>query len=111
MVLAGDGNANIFQLNSLLVPDIVETLPLFSSKQTKENSESVLTIEDVCRGLLRHHKGFDFILTNPPFAGEVREQRFLDGYTLAKGKDRIERDILFLERCIQLLRPGGQLAI
>ena len=55
--------------------------------------------------------GFDVILTNPPFAGEVRDRQILDGYELSRGKARIERDILFLERCLQLLRPGGRMAI
>lgn len=35
----------------------------------------------------------------------------LDNYTLGKRKPRIERDILFLERCVRLLKPGGRLAI
>ncbi len=77
-----------------------------------ENSEiSYLTIEDVCRSRLRRHKGFDVILTNPPFAGDVREKHLLESYTLGKGQSRIERDVLFLERCVQLLRPGGRMAI
>lgn len=73
--------------------------------------EAVLTIEDVCRSRLRRHRGFDVILTNPPFAGEVRERQLLDEYAVAAGKSRIERDVLFVERCVQLLRSGGRMAI
>ena len=51
------------------------------------------------------------VLTNPPFAGEVLEKQVLDDYELSRGKPRIERDILFVERCIQILRPGGRAAI
>lgn len=104
MVLAGDGSANLIRLNSLLRPDAVG---LFGSV----DSESSLTIEDVCRSRLRRHKGFDVILTNPPFAGEVREKHLLESYVFGKGQGRIERDVLFLERCVELLRPRGRMAI
>lgn len=103
MVLAGDGSANIIRLNSLLKPDMVGLFPTAEA--------STLTIEDVCRSRLRKHKGFDLILTNPPFAGDVRERHVLDGYDLSRGRDCIERDVLFLERCVELLKPGGRLAI
>jgi type I restriction enzyme M protein len=52
---------------------------------------------------------FDVIVTNPPFAGDVGGA-FRGTYTLA-GAGRVERDVLFLERCVGLLRPGGRLAI
>jgi len=106
MVLAGDGRANIIRLNSLVKPGTPQTvLPGL------ETNGTVLTVEDICRTRLRRHKGFDIILTNPPFAGELRERHVLDSYKLAGGKSRVERDILFLERCIEMLRPGGRLAI
>lgn len=106
MMLADGGSANLLRLNSLLRPDAVG---LF---HTDEGSEaSSLTIEDVCRSRFRRFKGFDVILTNPPFAGEVREKHLLDTYCFGKGQDRVERDVLFLERCVQLLRPGGRMAI
>ena len=106
MILAGDGSANILRLNSLLKPDMGGT-SLFA----ENDAGTVLTIEDICRTRMRRHKGFDVILTNPPFAGEVRERQVLDGYHVARGKPRVERDVLFLERCVDLLRPGGRLAI
>ena len=49
----------------------------------------------------------DVILTNPPFAGAVT----YPGYTLAATGRRVERDALFVERCMELLRPGGRIAI
>lgn len=106
MVLAGDGGSNILRLNSLVQP---EMMGLFN--KTPESGGQALTVEDVCRSRMRHHKGFDIILTNPPFAGEVREPQILDSYALSKGKARMERDILFLERCVQLLKPSGRMAI
>jgi type I restriction enzyme M protein len=102
MVLAGDGSANILRLNSLLQPSMTG---LFGEE------EPSLTVEDVCRSRIRRHKGFDIILTNPPFAGEVREKHLLEQYAVAARRPRVERDILFVERCIQLLRPGGRMAM
>ncbi len=51
------------------------------------------------------------ILANPPFAGEVRDASVLEGYHNGRGRTHMERDVLFLERCTQLLRPGGRMAI
>jgi type I restriction enzyme M protein len=105
MVLSGDGQANIIRLNSLLKTEGQQSL------LSNETTSPVLTVEDICRSRLRKHKGFDVILTNPPFAGEVRENHILENYTLALEKPKVERDILFVERCVQLLRPGGRMAI
>jgi len=107
MVLAGGGSANIIHLNSLQKPETVGQGLLALESDTAPT----LTIEDVCRSRMRHFRGFDLILTNPPFAGEVREGPILDAYKLARGRPRVERDVLFLERCIELLRPGGRMAI
>jgi type I restriction enzyme M protein len=103
MVVAGDGNSNIIRLNSLLKPEMVG---LFNN-----TDDPNLTIEDICRSRIKRHKGFDVILTNPPFAGEIREKHFLDCYAVANKKSRVERDVLFIERCLELLKPGGRLAI
>lgn len=103
MVLAGNGNSNITRLNSLLKPEMVG---LFNN-----TDDPNLTIEDICRSRIKRHKGFDVILTNPPFAGEIKEKHFLDCYAVANKKSRVERDVLFIERCLELLKPGGRLAI
>ena len=58
----------------------------------------------------RYRNGaFDLVLTNPPFAGDVGDA-YRSRYELARGK-KVERDVLFIERCVQLLRPGGRFAI
>lgn len=104
MLIAGYGNTNLFRLNSLLQP--AQNGNLFESETATQ-----LTLEDVSKLHFPDFKGFDIILTNPPFAGEMKEPGVLETYELSRGKQAIERDVLFLERCIQLLKPGGRLAI
>lgn len=63
---------------------------------------------------------FDVVLANPPFAGEIKDRKMLAHYDLAKpalkragdGKaPKEERDVLFIERILKMLRPGGRAAI
>ena len=105
MLVAGDGSANLHQLNSLAKTTSADLL------EFTDNGTPRLTIEDLLRSKARKFRGFDVVLTNPPFAGEIRERSVLNGYQMARRNRRIERDVLFLERCVQLLRPGGRLGI
>ncbi len=102
MMIAGDGATNLFRLNSLITEH---------SQATLLSNDSSITAEDTMRVKLKGKSPFDIILTNPPFAGEIRESALLDSYELSRGKSRIERDVLFVERCVNLLKPGGRLAI
>lgn len=107
MVIAGDGSSNIYRLNSLLTPNA--GFELFEKNIV--GATGVVSIEDVARSRIKNWRGFDCIITNPPFAGEVREPALLESYKLARAGKRNERDVLFIERSIRLLRPGGRLAI
>jgi type I restriction enzyme M protein len=55
----------------------------------------------------------DVILTNPPFGGDVTDPAVLRHYKCRDSKHRTKmpREILFIERCVQLLKPGGRAAI
>jgi type I restriction enzyme M protein len=60
--------------------------------------------------------GVDLIITNPPFAGAIKVSTTLRQYSLSKdekGKPRkeVERAKLFVERCIDMLKPGGRMGI
>ena len=61
---------------------------------------------------------FDIIVTNPPFGASVKrsEHPYLDSYALGRNgnkvRDNQKTEILFIERCIEFLKPGtGQMAI
>ena len=105
MLVAGNDRANLHQVNSLAVANTNDLLDIAA------NGTPRLTIEDLMRSKTRRFRGFDVILTNPPFAGEIREPALLDCYDMAKRNRRMERDVLFLERCVRLLKPGGRLGI
>ena len=105
MLVAGNPGPNLHQLNSLRKAT--------SGDLFQDESAGIprLSIEDLLRSKARRFRGFDVILTNPPFAGEIREPLLLASYKVARRNRRMERDVLFLERCVELLRPGGRLGI
>lgn len=61
--------------------------------------------------------GVDVILANPPFAGAIKSVSTLRQYDLAVAsgkagvKGQVVRANLFLERCIDMLKPGGRMGI
>ena len=58
---------------------------------------------------------FDLLMTNPLFSDKVKEKDVLRLYQLAVKNSRlvkqIGRHILFLDRSLQFIRPGGRMAI
>jgi len=55
------------------------------------------------------NNSFDLILTNPPFGAMVKqaEKPYLQKYVLGKGRRNQKTEILFIERCLEFLRPGA----
>ncbi len=117
MLIAGDGRHHIFKRNSLDARDWqggaaeearVELKRLLTQfEEDGENSDNRKTYR---------HLAFDLLLTNPPFAGENRnDPGLLRQYELAKKDGRlrnnVERHILFIERSLDAVRPGGRQAI
>jgi len=91
---------------------IAKALVLISGFETAHiyKANSLATIKEVA------DNNFDVICTNPPFGGEIRDEEILQEYELAKnnkGERRfiVERHILFIERIIRFLRPGGRAAL
>ncbi|MDD4877937.1 MAG: restriction endonuclease subunit M [Candidatus Nanoarchaeia archaeon] len=78
------------------------------------STDSLKNVEDITK----IHKGFrknqfDILLTNPPFGAIVKstEKDYLDKYDLGKDKKNQKTEILFIERCIDFLKPNGKMAI
>jgi len=87
--------------------------------------------EIICKNALLDNKefenAFDIVLTNPPFGskGKVEDPHILDSYLLARRWSKTDHgweatksvlpgqspEILFIEKCLKLLRPGGRMAI
>ena len=115
-LIAGDGETNVLHLNTL---DF--------SRWNDKTEEDKKWINTYGRGFerlekLRVKKGenkqfnFDLLMANPPFAGDIKESRILHQYQLGfkangKAQDKIGRDILFIERNLDFLKPGGRMAI
>lgn len=118
MLIAGDGRSHIFKLNSLN-PKEWQGSDSEKEKARAELRERLLKTGDYDTDRTNEENfrnfAFDILFTNPPFAGEIREQLLLKDYELAnkKGKlsKKVERDLLFIERALQLIKPGGRLAI
>ena len=122
MVMNNDGSGNILQSNSLLPPhewtddfrsNLAEALGI-----DKNNIRNYETIEF-----------FDVIVTNPPFGSKIpiKDKTILEQFELAhvwendkktntwKMTERLQAsvppEILFVERCTQLLVQGGRMGI
>ena len=114
-LIAGDGQTNVLHLNTLDFDLWDET--------TKEEDWNDTYNEGFKRlKKLRADKDsykeftFDVLMANPPFAGDIKEGRIIARYDLAKkpnGKwqNKVGRDILFIERNLDFLKPGGRMAI
>jgi type I restriction enzyme M protein len=115
-LIAGDGQTNVLHLNTLDWDRWDEN--------TKDNEDWLDVYNEGWKKLkkLRLDKnsnrdfGFDILMANPPFAGDIKESRILAKYELgknSKGKyqNNVGRDILFIERNLDFLKSGGRMAI
>ena len=130
MLIAGDGHTNIFG------PDVSSIDPrtwydnasgqalmqgLRQAKLTAKKIPDGETLRDEDKAWEYFDElRFDLILANPPFAGEIKDRKMLARYELARpalkraGDDKApkeERDVLFIERILKMLKPGGRAAI
>lgn len=111
-LIAGDGKTNVYELNSLNPPKWSEEgkaafrplLTRFDNYEQDQDNQRNFQYFD-----------FDILMTNPPFAGNINERDILRQYRLAQKNGRtvskIGRDILFIERSLNFLKPGGRMAI
>jgi type I restriction enzyme M protein len=109
MVMAGDGHANVFHVNSLAYPkwDHPEEITKIETAINR-SLEAMGDIED--RYYNDARGTFDMIFTNPPFGAKVKvEKDVAERYALSKYSDAPE--VLFIEACYDYLKPGGKMAI
>lgn len=126
MVMAGDGHANIFHINSLDYPhgskiDELEKIKDTIARSIKTSPDRNFPYEsDDAR------EKFDLIFTNPPFGAKVEvdveiSRRYALGHNwnkdnngnFIKGNPSCSEapEVLFIEQCYNFLKPGGRLAI
>lgn len=122
MVMNNDGSGNILQTNSLLPPH--EWSDEFKTKLTEALG--------IMKSDIRNHTTlgyFNVIVTNPPFGSKipVKDKNVLEQFELAhiwendktnnkwtmteRLQSSVPPEILFIERCTQLLVPGGRMGI
>lgn len=118
MLIAGDGKTNVTYADSLdsdvWSEDARAKFRPFLVRQgdAEENRRNQERFTDF---------NFDIVLTNPPFAGE-KTGVILNRYDLgfkwnkefektSKHQNKVTRDVLFIERNLDFLRPGGRMAI
>ena len=114
MVMAGDGRGHLYHLNSLEFPN--------GQLSGLERAKKDIALETI-----------DVIMTNPPLGSDIpiNEAQILYPYDLARNwekddegnfrftsdsakkqrKNSVAPEILFIERCMQWLRPGGRMGI
>jgi len=114
-LIAGDGESNVLHLNSLDYDRWNETVNNPDWRDTYGGG--FRRLEALKKDPSSYKEfGFDILMANPPFAGDIKESRIIHKYVLGynaknKPKSKVGRDILFIERCLDLLKPGGRMAI
>jgi len=109
MVMAGDGHANIFHVNSLAYPNWDHPDEITKINASIENSIQKMMDLDTQYGVDGRGK-FDLVFTNPPFGAKVSvEQEIASKYHLSRYSTAPE--VLFIEACYDFLKPGGRMAI
>ena len=115
-LIAGDGQTNVLHLNTLDYSRWKETAKQEDWNNTyNEGFKKLKRLQSKnCDDYSRFE--FDLVMANPPFAGDIKEQQMLSNYELAKNdkgkfKKSVGRDVLFIERNLNFLKPGGRMAI
>lgn len=118
-LIAGDGNTNVLHLNTLDYDRWNENIKSIEWNNVYGDGFNRLKELQVSKSSYKEFK-FELLMANPPFAGDIKETRILSRYDLAfsedqkgnkKSKNKVGRDILFIERNLDFVRPGGRLAI
>lgn len=115
-LIAGDGQTNVLHLNTL-------DYSRWSEIITQEDWNDVYNagfkkLKKLQPSGTKDYSRFQFslVMANPPFAGDIKENTIISHYELGKNaagkwQKKVGRDILFIERNLNFLAPGGRMAI
>lgn len=120
MVMNNDGSGNIIQLNSLLPPILWHDDRKAVIRKAMDKPGDITNIKSI--GI------FDVIVTNPPFGSKIPidDQQILEQFDLGHSWNKdddgnwfktdnlrgsVPPEQIFIERIVQLLKPGGRAAI
>lgn len=120
-IIAGDGHTNVIELNTLDYPQWRKSY-LNIDRWKNKYQEGFTKLSNLSSNPTSTNDKkkfgeftFDILMANPPFAGKINTKEQLEQYDLSKknGKQKksAERDVLFIERNLKFLKPGGRMAI
>jgi type I restriction enzyme M protein len=116
-LIAGDGETNVLHLNTLDWTKWDETAKQDEWQDTYGAGwRRLRSLRATPRQQDYRQFRFDVLMANPPFAGEIKQSDMLAPYELAHKKDgkldkAVDRDLLFIERNLDFLKPGGRMAV
>ena len=114
-LIAGDGETNVLHLNTLDWTKWDETV-----KQEDWRDAYNMGWKGLRRQLKKkkdyRNFEFDIVMANPPFAGDIKQSDMLSPYEMGHKKNgkletKVGRDLLFIERNLDFLKPGGRMAV
>jgi type I restriction enzyme M protein len=119
-LIAGDGETNVLHLNALDWKKWDETTKEDYWVDTYHTGWKKLRRLQANKTDYRNFQ-FDVLMANPPFAGDIKQSDMLAPYDLAhkrtkdgglgKLESAVGRDLLFIERNLDFIKPGGRMAV
>jgi type I restriction enzyme M protein len=119
-LIAGDGQTNVLHLNTLDWKKWDETIKEEDWGDTYHVGWKKLRKLQAVKGSYRAFE-FDVLMANPPFAGDIKQPDMLAPFDLAhkltkegslgRLEGAVGRDLLFIERNLDFIKPGGRMAI
>ena len=119
-LIAGDGQTNVLHMNTLDWSKWDETAKQDDWRDTYGDGWKKIRKLQEDKKSYRNFE-FDVLMANPPFAGDIKQTDMLAPFELAhkinkdgspgKLESAVGRDLLFIERNLDFLRPGGRMAV
>jgi type I restriction enzyme M protein len=125
MVMHGNGSANIVHANSLEHPSLWPDEVLFKFFKNEidkhggvDKFRKYLALLQKPEEIEKVLSQFDIVVTNPPFGTkaviddpDILSQFQITSFNTSTPRSSLPPEQLFIERCLQFLKPGGVLAI